>query len=147
MRVAPIGRRRWAFTGGPIPVSGQGPEPLFTPHDRLSLLNAGDGVAHVRITLLHADREPVGPYPLSVAPRRVRQLRLNDLIDPQAIPLEQAYAALVESDVPVVVQFGRQDTRRRALALLGTVAFAGDEEGGATASARAPAAGSLRSSG
>lgn len=122
-----IGRRRWAFTGGPIPVAGHGPEPLFTPHDRLGLLNAGDEVAHVRITLHYADGAPVGPYPISVAPRRMRRLRLNDLIDPVAMPLEAAYAAVIDCDVPIVVQFGRQDTRQRALALLGTMAFSGDE--------------------
>lgn len=123
----PIGRTRWACSGGPIPVSGSGPEPPFTPHDRLGLLNAGDEVAHVRITLHYVDGGPVGPYPISVAPRRVRQLRLNDLIDPVAMPLEAAYAAVIASDVPIVVQLTRQDTRRRTLALTGTVAFAGDE--------------------
>ena len=52
----------------------------------------------------------MGPYPLTVAPHRVRQVRFNDLIDPQAMPLGVDYAVVIESNVPIVVQFTRHDT-------------------------------------
>jgi hypothetical protein len=113
---APIGRRTWAIAGGFAPSSGTGPEPEFTAHDRLALLNAGDALANVRITVLYARHGEVGPFRLGVAPRRVRQVRVNDLIFPEAVRLDEAYGLVVRSDVPVVVQFTRQDTRGAAAA-------------------------------
>jgi hypothetical protein len=123
--MAPIGRKQW-IVGGRIPVRGTGPEPDFTSHDKLCVLNAGDEMASVRIFLHHADREPAGPYRLTVAPRRVRHFRLNDLIDPVAMPLEVAYATVIRSDVPIVVQLTAQDSRQRELALAGTIAYGDD---------------------
>jgi hypothetical protein len=76
--------------------------------------------------LYFADREPAGPYRVDVAPRRTLHLRFNDLEDPERVPRETDYACTIESDVPIVVQHTRLDSRREALALLTTVAFAQD---------------------
>lgn len=125
MSAAP-GRRRWAVSAGWIPACGQGPEPEFTPRDQVALLNAGDVLANVRMTVLYAGRREVGPFRLGVAPRRLRVVRLNDLIFPQAIRLQVPYGLEIESDQPVVVQFTRQDTRAPALAGLLTTAWPDD---------------------
>ena len=122
----PIGRTTWTFPGGWIPRNGTGPEPEFTSRDTLCLLNAGDALANVEVAIVYADRDPVGPYRLTVAPCRVRHVRINDLIFPEAVLLETGYAAIVRSDVPIVVQVGRQDTRQAAAAIAGTIAFPGD---------------------
>lgn len=82
-----------------------------------------DQEAHIKITIYYADREPVGPYRLRVAARRVRHVRFNDLIDPHAMPLDTDYASVIESDVPIVVQFSRLDSSHAANAQLGTIAF------------------------
>lgn len=95
----------------------------MTSHDLLCVLNAEERDANVDVTVFYSDREPVGPYRLTVPARRVRHLRFNDLIDPEAIPLDAPYAALVTADVPIVVQYLRQDTRQQANALLGMIAF------------------------
>ena len=118
-----IGRRVWAIPGGRIPLHSTGSEPEFTSRDELFLLNTGDGEARVELTIFYADRDPRGPYLLVVEARRVRCVRFNDLIDPEALPLGVDYGVVVESDVPVVVQFARIDTGQQALALLGTIAF------------------------
>lgn len=109
-----VGALRWSIAGGHAPSQGSGPEPMFTSHDALSLLNAGDALANVRIRVLYAVRPPVGPYRIGVAPRRLRRIRINDLIFPEAVRLDEAYGLVIESDAPVVVQFTRQDTRARA---------------------------------
>lgn len=118
------GRRRWAIAGGWAPSRSSGPEPEFTSRDELSLLNTGDALANVRVTVLHAGHDPVGPYRLGVAPRRLRRLRINDLIFPEAVRLDEPYSLVIESDVPVVVQFTRQDTRAAANAGLLATAWA-----------------------
>lgn len=122
----PIGRRRWAIAEGYIPAGSTGPEPAMTSHETACLLNASDEEAHVEITLYFSDREPAGPYRVTVPPRRTRHVRFNDLEEPEPVPRATDYASLIESDVPIVVQHTRLDSRQAENALLSTVAFASD---------------------
>ena len=93
-------------------------------HETACMLNAGDEDAHVTITLFFSDREPAGPYNVVVPARRTLHLRFNDLEQPEPVPRDQDYASVIESDVPIVVQHSRLDSRQAELALLTTVAFA-----------------------
>ncbi len=124
MDARPIGRTRWAIAEGYIPGWSHGPEPQMLSHETACLLNAADQEAHVAITLYFADREPVGPYRVTVPPRRTRHVRFNDLTDPAPVPRETDYASVIESDVPIVVQHTRLDSRQEAEALLSTIAYA-----------------------
>lgn len=119
----PIGETRWTIPGGHAPVDSTGPEPEMVSRDELWVLNAGDEMASVEFTLYYADGREAGPYSLTVAGRRVRHVRVNDLIDPYAPPLGEDYGVVAESNVPVVVQFSRQDTRRDENATLSTTAY------------------------
>ena len=123
----PIGRRRWAIAEGYIPGWSNGPEPQLESHETVCILNASEQDANVEITIFHADREPVGPYRVSVPARRTRHIRFNELTDPEPIPKDTDFASVIESDVPVVVQHTRLDSRQAENALLSTIAFAGEE--------------------
>ena len=120
-----IGRRRWAIADGYIPGTSHGPAPQMTSHETLCILNTSDQPAEVRITIYYADREPVGPYTVSAPARRTRHIRFNDLTDPEPIPVDTDYAAVVESNVRVVVQHTRLDSRQAENALFSTMAFPG----------------------
>jgi hypothetical protein len=122
----PIGRTRWALAEGYIPGESTGPESM-TSHETLCFLNTGDQDANVEITLYFADKEPVGPYRLTVAARRTVHQWINELDDPEPVPKDTDYAMLVESDVPIVVQHTRIDTRQAENALLSTIAYASNE--------------------
>lgn len=119
-----IGRRRWAIAEGYIPSGSVSDDRTLISHETACILNAGDRDAHVAITIFFADREPVGPYRVTVGARRTLHLRFNDLQDPQPIPCDTDYASVLESDVPIVVQHTRLDSRRAEIALLSTIAFA-----------------------
>jgi hypothetical protein len=121
-----IGRRRWAIAEGYIPGWSHGPEPEMTSHETACILNATDEDAHVEITVFFADREPAGPYSVTVKARRTTHLRFNDLRDPEPIPKETPYASVIEADVPIVVQHTRLDSRQAENALITTIAFAGE---------------------
>jgi hypothetical protein len=123
----PIGQTRWAIAEGYIPAYSNGPEPQFTSHETACLLNAGDEDAHVEITIYFSDREPVGPYRVTVPARRTKHLRFNDLTDPEPIPHDRDYASVIESDVPIVVQHTRLDSRQSENALLSTIAYASSQ--------------------
>lgn len=119
----PIGRTRWAIAEGYIPSQSNGPEPQMTSHETACLLNAGDRDAQVTITVYFSDRDPAGPYRLTVPARRTRHVRFNDLADPEPIPHDTDYSSVIESDVPIVVQHTRLDSRQAENALLSTIAY------------------------
>jgi hypothetical protein len=122
-----IGHRRWAIAEGYIPSWSNGPEPQFTSHETACILNASDEEAHVEITVYFSDREPAGPYHITVPPRRTLHQRFNELEDPEPIPTDTDYASVIVSDVPIVVQHTRLDSRQAENALLSTVAYAASE--------------------
>jgi hypothetical protein len=121
----PLGHRRWAIPEGYIPGWSHGPEPAFTSHETICVLNAGDADARIRVTVFYEDRDPVGPYTFVVPARRTRHVRFNELRDPEPIPTETPFASVIESDVPVVVQHTRLDSRQAENALMTTIAFPG----------------------
>ena len=125
MNRVPIGQRRWAIAEGYIPGWSHGPAPQLVSHETVCLLNATNDEAQVEITVFFSDREPVGPYRINVLPRRTRHVRFNDLSDPEPIPKDTDFASVIESNVPIVVQHTRLDSRQAELALLSTIAYAG----------------------
>lgn len=118
-----IGRKRWAIAEGYIPPTSTGPHPRMTSHETICLLNAGSQDAHVEVMVFYSDRAPVGPYRLVVPAERTRHVRLNDLTDPEPVPKDTDFASVIESDVPIVVQHTRLDSRQAENALLSTIAF------------------------
>ena len=122
-----LGRKRWAIAEGYIPGWSNGPEPQFTSHETACLLNAGDEEARVEISVYFADREPAGPYTVTVPARRTMHVRFNELTDPEPVPTDTDYASVIESSVPIVVQHTRLDSRQAENALLSTIAYAGNE--------------------
>ena len=119
----PVGHKVWAIAEGYIPGSGMQGDPKFVSHETACILNTNDRPAHVTLTLFFSDRPPVGPYRITVQARRTLHLRFNDLRDPEPVPCDTDYASLLESDVPIVVQHTRLDSRNPNIALLSTVAF------------------------
>jgi hypothetical protein len=121
--VSALGHTVWAIPEGHIPGESHGPAPAMTSHEAACLLNTGDDEAHVRITVYFVDREPAGPYEVMVPARRTLHLRFNDLSDPESIPRDTDYASVIESDVPIVVQHTRLDSRQAENALMTTIAY------------------------
>lgn len=121
-----IGKKRWAIAEGYIPAWSHGPEPEFLSHETACLLNAGDRDAHVTITIFFSDREPLGPFEITVPARRTKHVRFNDLKAPQEIPKGEDYSSVIESDEPIVVQHTRLDSRQAENALITTIAFSAD---------------------
>ncbi len=118
-----IGHTRWAIAEGYIPKTSHGPEPEMLSHETACLLNTGDRDANVEITIFFADREPAGPYRVKVPARRTKHVRFNDLKEPERVPKATEFASVITSDVPIVVQHTRLDSRQAENALMTTIAF------------------------
>lgn len=118
-----VGRRTWAIAEGYIPDRSTGEGREMLSHETACLLNAGDSDANVEMMVYFADREPAGPYRVTVPARRTSHVRFNDLKDPEPVPLATDYACVIRSDSPIVVQHTRLDSRQAENALMTTIAF------------------------
>jgi len=117
-----IGRTRWAIAEGYIPSESVSQDRALLSHETACILNANARDAHITLTVFFADRAPV-TYRVTVPAQRTLHLRFNDLKDPAPIPLDTDYASVFESDVPIVVQHTRLDSRRAEISLLSTIAY------------------------
>jgi len=121
-----IGHRVWAIAEGYIPPGSTGSTRELVSHETVCILNAGSEPAHVEITIYFADRAPIGPYRFSVQAQRTRHLRFNDFTEPEPVPRGTDFSSVIASDVPIVVQHTRLDSRKAEIALMTTVAYAQD---------------------
>lgn len=104
------GEKVWVFPDAELPPEGVN---LIPGHESIIVTNTGDEDAHIQITLFYTDREPVTDIHVTVQARRVRCLRTNEEKDfgKHTAEIGEQYAIMLESDVPVVAQYGRAEPR------------------------------------
>jgi hypothetical protein len=119
----PIGRKRWSIAEGYIPSQSSFSNRALISHETACILNAGDKDANLTVTVFFADREPVA-YRVMVPARRTLHLRFNDLEDPAPVPRDTDFSSVFESDVPIIVQHTRLDSRHAEVSLMSTTAYA-----------------------
>jgi len=118
-----IGHHIWAIPEGYIPGQSVSQQRELVSHEAACILNVSDATAAVEIMLYFEDREPAGPYRFTVESQRTRHLRFNDFEVPEPVPRDTPYSSVIRSDVPIVVQHTRLDSRDPHIALLTTIAF------------------------
>ena len=87
--------QHWTISNGWIPPIGD---------ETVGFLNVSSEEAHVQIFIYYGNRDPVGPYRLTLPAKRIRRVRFNRLTDPEPFPRATNYAGTIDSDVPIVVQ-------------------------------------------
>lgn len=117
------GHKRWVIADGYIPPASASDSRQLVSHDAMCILNSGTQDAHIDVTVFFTDREPAGPYHIVVKASRTKHVRFNEFTEPESVPHDTDYASIIESDVPIVVQHTRLDSRQPALALMSTVAY------------------------
>ena len=97
----------------------------YVSHEAICVLNTGDEDAEVRIVLYFEDREPMTDFYAACGARRTHHIRLDKLKDRagQSVPMGAPYAAMVESNVPIVVQYSRLDTTQVNESLMTAIAY------------------------
>lgn len=103
------GKKVWVFPDAELPPVGDNPIP---GHESIIITNTGDMVANVKFTLFYTDKDPVS-FTIQVEAKRVRCLRTNQVRDfgEYTAKLEEQYAIMLESDTPIVAQYGRAEPR------------------------------------
>jgi hypothetical protein len=123
MKMKSQGKKKWVIPGINIPAASHGVEPEFLSQDRIAILNTGEETVEIKLTAYRPHDEPIVFTTLSIEGRRLKKIRLNDLINPVPLFLESEYSLIVEADENIIVQFLRMNTGNRNTAIAGTIAF------------------------
>lgn len=104
------GKKVWIFPDAELPPEG---ENEIKGHESIIITNVTDKRAHVKVTLIYTNRDPVS-FEAEVDAMRVRCLRTNKAEDFGAFTasFDEQYAIMLESDVPIVAQYGRAEPRK-----------------------------------
>ncbi len=118
-----IGKKIWIFPDLEMPPAGTSE---LKAHESIIILNTGDEDAHVKMTLYFDDKDPIADIDCTVKAKRVRCLRTNNPADFGGLDIEQEkqYAIMLESDIPVVAQYGRLETRQANAAFYTVMGYA-----------------------
>lgn len=103
------GKKVWIFPDAELPPEGVN---LIPGHESVIVTNVTDQKAVIKVTLIYTDKEPVS-FTTEVEAMRVRCLRTNQEKDfgPYTAKFEEQYAIMLESNVPIVAQYGRAEPR------------------------------------
>ncbi len=102
----------------------------LTTHEAVCVINTSNEDAEIHLTAIFEDREPMCEFYSHCGAERTHHIRLDKIRDRNGapIPYDTPYALLVESSVPIVVQYSRLDASRAELALMTTMAWSPEEE-------------------
>ena len=110
-----LGKRTWIFPDMELPPKG---DFELKGHESIIILNMNEKDAYIKISLYFEDRDPNVEISTVVNANRVRCLRTDNPDDMGGVCIENCkqYSLKLESDVPVVAQYGRLDTRQQNMA-------------------------------
>lgn len=76
-------------------------------------------------TLYFEDKEPISGIKTKVGAERVKcfQTHNPEHFGKNILPVSKQYALKVESDIPIIVQYGRLDSRQKNLAYYTTMGY------------------------
>lgn len=120
------GKKVWFFPDGDRPPFG---DSELKGHESYVVLNPNKQTAHVNFTFYYEDKDPLTDVKVTVDGERVFCFQTHNAqhFGEHTMPLTTQYAAKVESDVPVIVQYGRLDPRQVNLAYYTTMGYPGEE--------------------
>lgn len=120
------GKKVWFFPDGDRPPFG---DSELKGHESYVVLNPNEEEANIKMTVYYEDKEPLEGIEMKVGAQRVKcyQTHNPDHFGEHTMPLTTQYALKVESDVPVIIQYGRLDPRQTNLAYYTTMGYTGKE--------------------
>jgi hypothetical protein len=118
-----LGKTTWLIPDGFWHSHSNG---LFPSHEAICTLNTSTTDAELSITLFFEDRDEMSGFKAYCPAKRTHHIRMDKLVssDGKTVPLDVPYAILVQTNVPVVIQYSRMDTSQSEMALMTTMAFA-----------------------
>lgn len=119
------GKQNWYIVDGYRPAPQPDPATVYEGHESIMILNPNDRDANVRISVYFEDRDPVEDIPYLVPAKRIRCFKSHDEeILGFRMEVGVQYSMRIQSDVGVVVQYGRLDVQQSNMAYMALMAQA-----------------------
>ena len=117
-----VGKKNWIIPDCELPPEGDG---VLKGHESVIIVNDSKKTAHIKVKLFFTDKPCYDKIEWTVESGRVRCFRMNNVEDMSGYTVEKEiqYAMKLESDVKIVVQYGRLDNRQTNLAYYTTLGF------------------------
>ena len=117
-----IGAYIWVIPDAYLPPLG---DEHLPGHEATCILNLNDRPAKVKFAFYFEDKEPIISKEIIVNPERTIHLRLDRSEDLLGIKVEREvpFSIKIESDVKIVVQHSRMDTRQPNLSYMSTMGY------------------------
>jgi hypothetical protein len=117
-----VGKKIWVFPDAELPQPGTF---IAKGHESIIILNLNARKAVVSFTLYFQDQDPLGPFEAVIEDQRVKCIRMDDPdnLNGCNIDCNRQYAIKLESDVPIVAQYGRLDTSDQPMAFYTTMGY------------------------
>ena len=118
------GKKKWYIVDGYRPSPKPDPNAVYEGHESIMILNTNDKDAHCLISVYFEDRDPVENIPYTVPAKRIRCFKSDDkeVLNGLEIGIGVQYSMSIESDVGVVVQYGRLDVQQPNMAYMALMA-------------------------
>ena len=120
------GKKEWYVVDGYRPSPTPDPNAVYEGHESIMILNPNPEDAHVRISVFFEDKDPVENIPLTVPAKRIRCFKTDDsqVLGSLQLQVAEQYSMCFESDVGIVVQYGRLDVQQPNMAYMALMGHA-----------------------
>ncbi|MBR5543227.1 MAG: hypothetical protein IKU65_03940 [Oscillospiraceae bacterium] len=120
------GKKEWYIIDGYRPSPKPDPEADYKGHECILVLNTNEHDAHLKISIYFEDRDPVEGISFTVPAKRIRTFYTDDdsVLGIANLKINQQYSMAIESDIGVMVQYGRLDVQQENMAYMALMAHA-----------------------
>lgn len=125
--MAQLGKKTWLIPDMYWPeqtVDGS----YYVSHEAICVLNTSEKDCEILITYYFEDSDPVQIAPILCKAKRTNHLRMDRINPKNGFAKGTPYAAVINSSIPVVVQYTRVDCTQEANSIMTTIAYPIDEE-------------------
>jgi hypothetical protein len=116
------GKKVWIIPDCELPYEGEG---VLKGHESVIIVNDSKKDADIKVKIYFTDKDSYKEIKWTVGADRVRCFRMNNKDDMCGfeVPYETQYAMKIESNTPIVLQYGRLDNRQTNLAYYTTLGY------------------------
>ncbi len=118
------GKTQWYIVDGYRPSPQPDPNAVYEGHESVMILNTNDADAHVLISIYFEDKDPVENIEYIVPAKRIRCFKTDDstVLGGVELGVGVQYSMSFESDVGIIVQYGRLDVQQSNMAYMALMA-------------------------
>lgn len=120
-----MGKKEWSIVDGYRPPVKKNDASDYRGHECILILNKNEIDAHCKIDIYFEDRAPIKGIEFTAPAERISTVYTHDewFLEKTGLEIMQQYSMIINSDVEIVVQYGRMDVNQDNLAYMVTLGY------------------------